>query len=172
MTPAQPEPQVGHRTRAWCAATRGARDADRDQSRASRMPGKCGPRTGDDPRDPHRPGALTACHRVLWHTRKERRTTGPVGYGPAQRDFRAAWEELLRNHKMRSYKKKRLKNKTVTIKPGCGNTMIMHIGPSPMNCRERSRPGQVPCTWQAHFAVEKKRNPQDPDRSNTRPARH
>ena len=109
MTPAQPEPQVGHRTRAWCAATRGARDADRDQSRASRMPGKCGPRTGDDPRDPHRPGALTACHRVLWHTRKERRTTGPVGYGPAQRDFRAAWEELLRNHKMRSYKKKTVK---------------------------------------------------------------
>ena len=64
MTPAQPEAQVLYRTRAWCAVARGASDAERDQCRALRMHGKHGPQTGDDPRDPHRPGALTACRQV------------------------------------------------------------------------------------------------------------
>ena len=56
MTPAQPEAQVLYRTLAWCAVARGASDAERDQSRSAYTPGKREPQTGDDPRDPHRPG--------------------------------------------------------------------------------------------------------------------
>ena len=52
----------------WCAAKRGTKDAEKDQSRALRMHGKCGPQTGDDPWDPHRPGAQTACRQVMWYT--------------------------------------------------------------------------------------------------------
>ena len=52
----------------WCAAKRGTKDAEKDQSRALRRHGKCGPQTGDDPWDPHRPGAQTACRQVMWHT--------------------------------------------------------------------------------------------------------
>ena len=121
-----------YRTQAWCAVARGASDAERDQSRALRMHGKCSPQTGDDPRDPHRRGALTACRRVLWHTHRERRTTGPVGYGPGQEGSRAAGEELLRNQKMQSYRiHTDSETETVTIEPGCMGTEIMHKGLSP-----------------------------------------
>ena len=132
MTPAQPEARAPYRTRAWCAATRGARDAERGQSRALRMHGKRGPQMGDDPRDPHRPGALTARHQVLRHTRRNPCTTGPVGRGPAQRGSRDAGEGLLRYQKMRSYRSHTdSETKTVTIEPGCGGTMVMHTGPGP-----------------------------------------
>ena len=132
MTPAQPEAQVLYRTLGWCAAASGASNAERDQCRALHMHGKCGPQTGDDPRDPHRPGTRLACRRVLWHTHRERRTTGPVGYGPAQGGSRDAGEGLLRNQKMRSYRPHTAsETKTVTIEPGCGNAMVMHLGPSP-----------------------------------------
>ena len=62
-------------------------DARREGRRSGPVPGfaharKCGPRTGDDPRDPHRPGALTACHRCCGtHARsgaqRDQWATGP-----------------------------------------------------------------------------------------------
>ena len=132
MTPVQPEAQVLYRTLAWCAATSGASDAERDQSRALHMHGKCGPQTGNDPRDRHRPGAPTACRQVLCVARGEGCTKGSVGCGPVQRGSRAAGEGLLRNQKMRSYRfHTDSETETVTIEPGCGDTMVMHMGPSP-----------------------------------------
>ena len=59
-----------------------------------------------------------------------------MGCGLAQRDSRAAGEELLRNQKMRSYRiHTDSETKTVAIEPGCGNTMIMHMDPSPGELR-------------------------------------
>ena len=121
-----------YRTLAWCAAASGASNAGRDQSRALRMHGKCGPQTGNDPRDPHRPDTRTACRLMLWHTRGERCTTGPVGCGPVQRGSHATGKWLLRNQKMRSYRLHTdSETKTVTIESGCKDTMVMHMGPSP-----------------------------------------
>ena len=62
--------------------------------------------------------------------------TGPVGRGIAQRGTRAAGEGLLRNRKMRSYRiHTDSETKTVAVEPGCGNTMIMHMDPSPGELR-------------------------------------
>ena len=131
MTPAQPEAQVPYRTLAWRAVARGASDAERDQSRALCVHGKRGPKTGDDPRDPHLPGTQLVCCWVLRHTRRERCTRGTVGRGPAQRGSRAAEEGLLRNRKMRSYRiHTDSETKTVAIETGCKDTMVMHAGPS------------------------------------------
>ena len=39
---------------------------------------------------------------------------------------------MLRNQKMRSYRLHTdSETKTVTIEPGCKDTMVMHMGPSP-----------------------------------------
>ena len=55
-----------------------------------------------------------------------------MGCGPVQRGSRAAGEGLLRNQKMRSYRfHTDSETETVAIEPGCGDTMIMHVGPSP-----------------------------------------
>ena len=116
----------------WCAATYEAKDAERGQSRAACTPGKCGPKTGDDPRDPHQPDTQLACCQVLWHTRGERCTTGPVGCGLGQGGSHAVGEELLRNQKMRSYRPHTAsETKTVTIEPGREDTVVMHLGLSP-----------------------------------------
>ena len=57
---------------------------------------------------------------------------GPVDCEPAQKGSHDAKEELLRNQKMRSYRPHTdSETKTVTIEPGCGDTMVMHMGPSP-----------------------------------------
>ena len=121
-----------YRTLAWCAAASGASNAERDQSRALHMHGKRGPQTGNDPRDPHCSGTRTACRQVLWHTRRERRTTGPVGCGPVQRGSHDTGKGLLRNRKMRSYHfRTNSETKTVTIEPGYKDTMVVHMGTSP-----------------------------------------
>ena len=131
MTPAQPEAQAPYRTQAWCAVARGASDAERDQSRAACMPGKRGPKTGNDPRDPHRPGALTACRQMLCVARGEGFTTGPMGCGPGQGGSLDTGEGLLRNRKMRSYHSHTdSETRTVTVEPDCKDTTVMHVGPS------------------------------------------
>ena len=120
-----------YRTRTWCVMARGASVAERDQCRALRMRGKHGPQMGDDPWDPHRPGALTTCRQVPWHTHRKRCTTGPVGCGPGQGGSLDAGEGLLRNRKMRSYHSHTdSETKTVTVEPDCKDTMVMHVGSS------------------------------------------
>ena len=119
------------RTPVCCDVTHDKEDAERDQSRAAYTPGKREPETGNDPRDPHQWDTRLACRQVLWHTRGEQRTTGPVGHRPAQTGSRATGEGLLRNQKMRSYcSHTDSETETVTIEPGCKDTMVVHIDPN------------------------------------------
>ena len=121
-----------YRTPVWCDVTHDMKDAERGQSQAAYMPGKREPETGNDLRNPHRWDTRLACCQVPWHTRGERRTTGPEDCEHAQKGSHDAKEELLQNQKMRSYRPHTdSETKTVTIEPGCRDTTIVHTVPSP-----------------------------------------
>ena len=163
---------MSYRTRAWSAVTCGARDAEWDESRAACTLGKCGQLTGDDlgtnvVRVPYQPAPRCCGTRMGSDAQGDK-----WGAGPHEGGSHGAGEELLRNRDMRKYRPHTdSETKTVTIKQGCGDTMIMHMGPG-------AGPPQGSGTdWpNAQRTVganrrDKTRDPPHPDRPGARPAR-
>ena len=73
---------------------------------------------------------------------------------------------------MRSYRSHTAsETKTVTIEPGCEDTMVCAWARASVKCRVWEQLGSVPYAWRAKIAGKKNRDPPHPDRSGARPAR-
>ena len=152
-----------YRTQAWCAVTVARGTLNGTSPGLQAQPGKCGPQTKDTPPDPHHPGTQMACCQVLWHTRGDRCTTGPVGCGPSQKGSCAVGKGFLRNHKMRSYRphtssETRFPTNRARLQ-GCHSSARR---PSRRCGRVWDHPGKVACAWRKQFAGKKAWHPDHP----------
>ena len=158
-------------TPVWCDVTHDMKDAERGQSQAAYTPGKREPETGNDLRNPHRWDTRLACCQVPWHTRGERRTTGPEDCEHAQKGSHDAKEELLQNQKcghtapILTPRPKRLR-----LSRAAGTPRSCTRSRAPVRSRVLTSIGCAPGTWRTQVAMRKNNDPPHPDRLCTRPA--
>ena len=153
-----------YRTRTWCDVTCGARDTERDQCRALRVHGKCGPQTGEDP---HHPVTRKACRRVLWHTCGKRCIRDQWAAGSGKKapvpPGRCCSETKKCGHTAST---PTLRQKRLRSSRAAGTPWSCTWARVPVRCREMVLQSRASYAWQRKIAEEKNRDPPHPDSSD------